>query len=327
MQTRTNNNVRRRRVDNRPLFAFLFAIAIIFGGISVFQGMTDGDRLTEAGKIAEEARKKRENTPVQLDLQLPVNQWVAAQKDSDNSGIIIYDLDNEAVVARHNESKNFRIESIYKMFVAYEGYYRIDHNIYNADDTALDWNSFDGKPYTLELCLDHMVRYSFSNCAEVVWKKIGRSNLQSIYENKGFKNTDIAGFTSTPEDIMKLYQMYWKHEDLSDDSWSKIKDSMLNQTAPKSASDVYTKNWRMGLPSGFATAKVYNKVGWYGDESGWKIYDDAALLEFPETTNNNNETKPARHFIIIALTKNTSPKELVKLSRKIESTIKTADSY
>ena len=266
-------------------------------------------------------------TPEKIDLQNTVDKWVDTQKNAKNSGIIVYDIDNDAVVARHNEDNKFRIESIYKMFVAYEGYYRIDNKQWDANEMILNWKDFNGKPYTLSLCLDHMIRYSYSSCAEAVWNKIGHANLDATYKDKGFKDTSISGITSTPSDLMKLYQQFWKHTDLSEDSWDKIQDSMLIQSAPKTASEAYTKNWRQGLPSGFATALVYNKVGWLGGDR-WYFYDDAAFVSFPEVKENRaKEKKLARNYIMIVLTKDTDAKELVKLGRQIEASVKAADNY
>lgn len=266
--------------------------------------------------------------PEKIDLQLALNQWVTTQPHAANSGVLIYDIDNDEIVARHNEDTKFRIESIYKMFVAYEGYYRVDHGQWDGNTRALNWNDFKGSPYTISLCLDYMIRYSYSSCAENIWQRIGQANLQTIYNEKGYKNTSIAGITSTPADLTKLYQQYWNHSDLSEESWKKIKDSMLNQV-PATKDTTYARNWRQGLPSGFSTAIVYDKVGWYGDGNGnWYYYDDAAFLVFPEVEKNKDgEKKLERHYIMIVLTKNTSPKELVKLGRKIEEAVKTADNY
>lgn len=306
----------------------IVGVVVIAGGIvfalQYFNKPQSGT--AEPTTTATEEPEPEPTVPDKIDLQLTLNQWVTTQTAA-NSGVVIYDLDNNDVVARHNEDKKFRIESIYKMFVAYEGYYRIDHDIWKETDKALNWNSYDGSPYTISLCLDHMIRYSFSSCAENIWQRIGQKKLQEIYDEKGYKNTSIANLTSTASDLTKLYQQYWAHTDLSEKSWSSIKDSMLNQVAPKTAGAVYTSNWRQGLPSGFATAKVYDKVGWYGD-GRWYYYDDAAFLEFPEVAKNRDgEKKLARHYIMIVLTQDTNPKELVKLGRKVEEAIKTADNY
>lgn len=287
------------------------------------------EKLDDISNVEPEPEPEPEpKNPELIDLQKTVDAWVKTQKNARNSGIIIYDIDNDEVVAKHNENQKFRIESIYKMFVALEGYYRIDSGKWKGDDTYRIAKDFNNKTYTRYLCLDHMIRYSYSICAEVMWNEIGHGNLQTIYNNKGYKNTSIQGLTSTPSDLMKLYQEYWEHEDLSEDSWKKIKDSMLNQKA-NTKNTTYNRNWRQGLPSGFSTAKVYNKVGWLGDGRGnWTYYDDAAFLVFPEKAENKDGEKVLeRHYIMIALTNYTSPKQLVELGKRVESAVKTADKY
>ena len=268
-------------------------------------------------------------TPEKIDLQLTVDQWLVTQASKDNSGIVIFDIDNNEVVARHNEDKKIYIASIYKMFVAYEGYYRIDRGLWNGEDTYAIGKDIDGNQFTKSKCLDYMIRYSYSPCAETMWSEIGHDKLQSIYNEKGFLNTNISGIESTPSDLVKLYKLFYRHTDLSEESWEKIQDSMLNQEAPKTASSAYTQNWRQGFPSGFSTAKVYNKVGWLGDGGGtWNYYADAAFVNFPETVDRDTGAKrPERHYIMIVLTQKTNPANLVQLGRKIEETIKTADNY
>ena len=267
-------------------------------------------------------------TPTKIDLQYTVDSWVGSQPNAKNSEVLIYDIDNDAIVARHNEDTPMYIASIYKMFVVYEGYYRVDHNIWDGEASVGLGKNYDGNQFTYNTCLDYAIRYSYSPCAENLWAKIGHDSLQAIYNEKGFKNTNIQGFSSSPSDLLKLYQMFWKHSDLSEASWEKIKDSMLNQTAPNNAYDNMKQNWRKGFPSGFATAKVYDKVGWWGDGNGhWNYYADASFVVFPETKNSDGETVPGRNYIMIVLTAKTDPSELVKLGRSIEAAVKTADKY
>ena len=266
--------------------------------------------------------------PQKIDLQLATDQWLTSQPASNNSAILIYDIDNDEIVARHNEDVIMRIESIYKMFVAYEGYYRVDHDMLDADTVLPIANDYEGKPYTVGKCLDHMIRYSYSPCAEILANQFGWENLQASFNEQGFKNTNIHGITSNASDLLKLYQMYWKHNDLHKSSWDKIQESMINQTA---ATDnvVYNRNWRKGLPSGFSSAKVYNKTGFLSvDGENYNFYDDAAFVIFPEVESNKDGKKvPERHYIMIVLTKDTAPQEIVKYGRKLEEAVKTADSY
>ncbi|MBR1801820.1 serine hydrolase [Candidatus Saccharibacteria bacterium] len=304
-------------------------VAVAAGTVAAIHFINQPASEPTATETATTTAEPEPTVPDKISLQNTVDKWVDTQSSAGNSGIIIYDIDNDEIVARHNEDTKIRIESIYKMFVAYEGYYRIDSGQWDGNQQVLNWNDFSGKPYTLSLCLDHMIRFSYSSCAEKVWSMIGQNNLQAAYEEKGYKNTSISNITSTPSDLMKLYQQYWKHTDLSEESWKKIQDSMLNQTAPGNAADVYTRNWRQGLPSGFSTAVVYDKVGWLGDGAGhWLYYGDAAFVVFPEVeSNREGEKKLARHYIVIALTKNTDYKELVKLGRNLETAVKSEDNY
>lgn len=267
-------------------------------------------------------------TPEKIDLQYVVDSWLGTQSNRANSEILLYDIDNDAIVARHNEDTSMYIASIYKMFVVYEGYYRVDHGIWDGTASVGLGNNYDGNPFSYNTCLDYAIRYSYSACAENLWSKIGHDSLQTIYNEKGFTNTNIQGITSSPSDLLKLYQMYWKHSDLSEASWEKIKDSMLNQSAPNNAYEIMRQNWRRGFPSGFNTATVYDKVGWWGNGSGsWYYYADASFVVFPETKNADGETVPERNYIMIVLTAKTDPSELIKLGRSIESAIKTADNY
>ncbi|MDO4967618.1 MAG: serine hydrolase [Candidatus Saccharibacteria bacterium] len=313
----------------------LIVLGVVFLVVAVAAGIVFIPKLFEkpdepvaTTTATAEPEEEKPKTPEKINLQLTVDKWLDTLSDRKNAEVMVYDLDNEAIIARFQEDASIRIESIYKMFVVYEGYYRIDHGIWNKDDSVGIGKNYDGKPFTYAICLDYAVRYSYSPCAEALWSKIGHDQLQKIYNEKGFTGTNIQGITSTPSDLVKLYQMFWKHSDLSEDSWGAIKDSMINQDAPKNAYSAMQQNWRKGLPSGFATAKVYDKVGWWGDGNGhWNYYADAAFLNFPETTNNDGETVPERNYIAIVLTRSTDPSELVKLGRNIESAIKTADNY
>jgi hypothetical protein len=319
-----------KKITGIVIGAIVAVVAVAAGIVGIMKLINKADEPEPTAAPTATAEPEPEPTvPEKIDLQLALNQWVTSQPAAANSGVLIYDIDNDEVVARHNEDVAFRIESIYKMFVAYEGYYRVDKGQWDGTKTVFNWGDYQNRPYTINLCLDHMIRFSFSSCAEALWSWIGHDNLQAAYNEKGFKNTSIQGLTSTPSDLTKLYQQFWNHNDLSENSWKKIKDSMLNQTAPASAGYNYARNWRQGLPSGFNTAVVYDKVGWLGDGNGnWTYYDDAAFLVFPEVEKNKDgEKKLERHYIMIALTKNTSPKELVKLGRKIEDAVKTADNY
>ena len=238
--------------------------------------------------------------PAKVDFQSVVDEWVDSV--AGDKGIVIYDLDRDEVTASYNPDDKFATASIYKLFVVYEGYRLLEDKEWQADDPA------GSTGYTIAKCLDLAIRESNSSCAETLWAKIGHDNLEDIVKNDfGLANTYVEDLLSTPMDVMSMMKRFYYHNDINDPMLvEQMKDSFLNQ--PKTEYD-----WRQGLPSGFEIANVYNKVGWeYVPDGGyWWIYDDAAIVEFPEQD---------RNFIVVVMTNKIDYKQIRKLGQDIEKT-------
>jgi CubicO group peptidase (beta-lactamase class C family) len=309
------------------LFLVIFAAAI-GGTIYYFKFIAHKDPEPEPTPTAEpepEPEPEPDPTPTEINLQSVVDSWTKAHP---KTGVYIYDLDNEAPVAEYKKDTKYRIESIYKLFVAYEGYKQITAGKMKADEKVAIANDFKGNKYTISLCLDHMIRYSYSPCGEYVWSKIGHNNLQKTYENLGFKNTSIGNLMASASDLVKLLELIHTDDTIDEKLRAQLFDSMLNQKA-NTKDTRYNSDWRKGLPSGFSTTKVYNKVGWLGDGNGhWIYFDDVALLYFPETTDKEGNKVPERHLAIAVLTtSNTTPKQIGELGKNIENAVKKHDNY
>ena len=231
--------------------------------------------------------------PNKIDFQTMVDDW--ANSATDDRSVIIYDLDREELVGAYNSSESYNMDSLYKLFVVYEGYQKIQRGEWEPNDT-------------LE-CLDLAIRESNSICAEKLWSKIGEEELDNIIKNNyGILNTEISSFLSNPEDIARIMKLFYILSKTMDESLgARMKDSFLNQPAT-------TYNWRQGLPSGFNEANVYDKVGWdFNANTGtWETYHDAAIVEFP-TIN--------RHFIIVVMTSHVAFEEISKLGSLIEKKV------
>ncbi|MBR2640870.1 serine hydrolase [Candidatus Saccharibacteria bacterium] len=271
------------------LFAvFIFAfIAIIVICLVPFSNNTDSsDAGSQASQIVEdepvdeiEPDEKEIITPV--NFQSVVDGWV--NNTSGNKSVLIYDLERDEIVGSYNPSENYNTASLYKLFVVYVGYLKINSGEWNRDDPA-------GRTgYSIIQCLDLAIRESNSVCAESLWSMIGRDNLQNIIVSQfGITDSNINSLISNPNDILKIMKIYYHHDGITDESLiGLIKDSFLNQP-------VTTYNWRQGFPSGFSKANIYNKVGWdYNpDKKIWNIYHDAAIVEYPDAN---------RHFVMIVM--------------------------
>lgn len=258
--------------------------------------------IIEDGVTEESAYVSPETTevkPEKIDFQTVVNEWVRSV--SGNKSVMIYDLDRDELVGSYNSKENYGTASLYKLFVVYEGYRRLESGEWQADEPA------GSTGYTVLECLDLAIRESYSPCAETLWAEIGHDELDKIIKTDfGIANSDISVLTSNPEDIMKMMKLFYEHSDINDEVLvANMKDSFLNQ--PKTE-----YNWRQGLPSGFSdTVNVYNKVGWEFNENGnyWNIYHDAAIVEFPEKD---------RHFIVVAMTNKVPYQQIRKLGSMVE---------
>ncbi|MBR2753625.1 serine hydrolase [Candidatus Saccharibacteria bacterium] len=234
-----------------------------------------------------------------IDFQPDIEEFVSSIKGK--SSVLIYDLDRDEFVGSYNETETYNTASLYKLFVVYEGYKRINAGEWDPTEKA------GTTGFTVLECLDLAIRQSHSPCAETLWGKIGRPELDQIVSDYGFSNTSVSNLTSNPEDIFRIMQFFYLHPDFErEDLVLQMKNSFLNQPATE-------YDWRQGLPSGFSIAKVYNKVGWDYNPNGryWNIYHDAAIIEFPEDN---------RHFIVVVMTNRVPFDKITELGNKIEQT-------
>lgn len=252
--------------------------------------------IEESAYISSEIKEVK---PEKIDFQPVVEEW--ARLVSGNKSVMIYDLDRDELVGSYNTKEDYDTASLYKLFVVYEGYRRLESGEWRADDLV------GSTGYTVLECLDLAIRESYSPCAENLWAEIGYDELDEIIETD-FRITDseISVLISNPEDITKMMKLFYEHPDVKNETLvARMKDSFLNQ--PKTE-----YNWRQGLPSGFSdAANVYDKVGWEFNENEnyWNIYHDAAIVEFPEKD---------RHFIVVVMTNKVSYQQIRKLGTMIE---------
>ena len=242
---------------------------------------------------------KTNELPSKVDFQTSIDNFV--QSSSGNKSVIIYDLERQELAGEYNALDSYNTASLYKLFVVYEGYKRIETGVWNPSDLA------GSTGFTILECLDRAIRSSDSPCAETLWRMIGHQELDNLLVSTyNIQNSNISSLLSNVEDILAIMKLFYYHPDITSDALlSQIKDSFLNQPP------VNGYNWRQGLPSGFKRANVYNKVGWEYNPSGsyWNLYHDAAVVEFPEEN---------RHFIVVVMTQRVPFQNIAALGASIE---------
>lgn len=241
-----------------------------------------------------------------IDFQTAVESWAGSV--SGNKSVIIYDLERDELAAEYNTKEDYIMESLYKLFVVYEGYKRIESGEWDGEMVV------NAAGNTLAYCLDSAIRDSNSSCAEPIWSLIGHAELEEIAHSEwGISTaTNISTITSNVEDILIIMKRFYEHPDFNDPELvARMKDSFLTQP-PSAGLCNGPCNWRQGLPSGFSDAvNVYNKVGWRWGTNNWATYHDAAIVEFPDET---------RHFIVVVMTNNIAYQKIQELGQAIEKT-------
>lgn len=222
-------------------------------------------------------------------LQDAVNAWSNTIAASAKASVVLSD-DSGALLASYNSEEQYFTASLYKLFVAYEGYRALDVGTYDGGQSYLSGKS------RLE-CLDLMIRESNSPCGEKWWNELGKQTIQSQLKTYGIKQTDMVGLKTTATDTAKMLARIAKGEGLSKTSHTSYLDSMKTQPAL----------YRKGLPSGFSqSVTVYNKVGW-NEQVEWH---DASIVELAD----------GRTLVIAVLTSGVGSAKIAELAKNIEAT-------
>lgn len=219
-------------------------------------------------------------------LQTALDGWVT--NSGGISGVVLMNIGGE-VLASHNADRPFFTASIYKLFVAYEGYKRVDSGEFVLSSNYLGSRSLGD-------CLDLMIRESDSPCAEKLWVELGKSALNGTLERAGITNTDMVGLTATAKDAATQLKLIASGEGISVESKTKLMTSMRDQ--------IYRDTLNKSFDS---SVVVYNKIGF----RELVEYHDTEIIEFSD----------GRSLIMSVLTENVGTRNIIALGDAIEAAV------
>lgn len=251
---------------------------------------TEDISVNELDGLSQDTTENNPDSPVYdaAALQTVVDNWVNALSGS--ASVVVMTPEQE-VLAAHNADQVFFAASLYKLYVAYEGY-RLLEEIDEDPNTA-----YLGA-YTREECLDKMIRESHSPCAEKMWVELGKLELTNTLREYGITNTSMVGISTTAYDAAIILARIARGEGLTETTQASYLDSMREQD------DLY----RRGLPSGFSgSVTVYNKVGW-NELVEWH---DAAIVDLPA----------GNKVIVTVLTENVGTANVRELAGSLETVL------
>jgi beta-lactamase class A len=289
---RYNNRNSKKYVKSQYLLAILLAVILVVASIGYFIFVYSSNSSdNENNNVVPEQQAQQETQTVMLDefkagdFQEIIDDWVNSA--GGNSSVVVADSEGE-VLASVKPDQIYFAASIYKLYVAYAGYQQVDNGEVDPDENYLNGN-------TRSECLDLMIRDSDSPCAEKLWNELGKETLTAELETYGIENTSMSAVTTSASDAAILLTRIARGEGLSESSRAAYLDSMKEQD----------ELYRRGLPSGFDSLTVYNKVGW-NELVEWH---DTAIIDIPD----------GRQVIVSVCTENVGYRKIAELGKSLET--------
>lgn len=277
------------------LLAVIAVVLIIAGGLLLWWWRQDAEApipqpvpsaVVESKETPTEPESKPKPDFNKTAIQKAVDQWVGSHKGT--YGVMVTTQTGNSI-ADHNGDKSFFAASIYKLYVAYEGYRKIDDGTHKLNQPYL------GK-WTRGECLDKMIRESHSPCAEKLWGELGHESLDAKMQTYGLTNTSMTSISTTPKDAAVMLARIQTGEGLRDSSRKKLLASMKAQ--------IYDD----ALKTGFAQQTVYDKVGF----RDLVEYHDVGIVKF----------KDGRVLIVAVFTEKAGTRNIAGLGQAIATAAK-----
>lgn len=190
-------------------------------------------------------------------LQALFNYW--DESNGGTWGIVLKDFSGN-ISASINPNRQFTSASVYKIYIAYVVYTKVDAGEFGMSSPAGNGNSIAG-------CLELMIVRSDNGCGNALGNKIGWSANNGMLHAKGFTSTSIAygGQLTTAQDTT-TYLMQLQNGGLVS---AGHRDSLLNMMGR----NIY----RYAIPAGSPGMHSANKLGVVGNFS-----HDVAIVYHPK---------------------------------------------
>lgn len=233
-------------------FGSMQVLAIVLSSKSVVyaEEIMSLDYATIASQIPKKSSVTKE-TIAEVDkqtIQGIVNDW--ANKYKGNASVYITDTKTGEVLATSDENRQYFTASMYKMYVAYLTLQDVDAGLKSFSDPSAEGKSRKD-------CLYYMIQESNSACAERMMGELTRVRMDERLAALGATHTQIVALKTTAKDAAVIARKIALGEGLSAESAAFLQGAMRDQ------------KFRGGLPKGFSTSEVQDKVGYNKHVYGW----------------------------------------------------------
>ena len=180
------------RTGLRALIAFVFVAA----GVFAFYQWVNAESATTAAwqtlhTVADYEAPASTNVVVKSTQQLQAIMGTMSDMYGTNVGVVVTDLSNSASAGTNTDAQ-FVSASIYKLFVAYDTYKKIDAGTVHYTDTLTAY----GTSRTVEQCLGDMLTVSDNTCGIALGKLCGWAQLDTTLAAEGYTRTVLNNYNA-----------------------------------------------------------------------------------------------------------------------------------
>ena len=290
--------------NSKPSFLKIFFIVLgtIIGVFAIAFGVVSLLKL-----LSNTAEKVEKRTPHRIDLQYLIDDWRREQVITEESSVLIYDLNNSDIVGRFNDTKTFTDPNLVSLLVAYENYRRLSDGSFHLDDQI---NLKNQTALSRQDCLNELFTSENPNCKDALRAELSDAVLNNLLAKMDLEHLKISGsnITLTATDYLKLIKFIYNSENLQSENWNKFFAHFL------------ITGDHFALISGINKATIFDyasaKLKTETVANTLPYFSEFSILEFKDLPKYED-----RKYIVISLNQNFNPTKLTPLGRNIEERI------
>ena len=301
--------------NSKPSFLKIFFIvlgtiigvfAIAFGVVSLLKLLSNTAEKVE-NKKPEIAKVTEKRAPHRIDLQYLIDDWRRSQGITEESSVLIYDLNNSDIVGRFNDTKTFTDPNLVNLLIAYENYRRLSDGSFHLDDQI---NLKNQTALSRQDCLNELFTSENTNCKDALRAELSDAILNNLLAKMDLDHLKISGnnITLTATDYLKLIKFFYNSENLQSENWNQFFAHFL------------ITGDHFALISGINKATIFDyasaKLKTETAANTLPYFSEFSILEFKDLPNYED-----RKYIVISLNQNFNPTKLTPLGRNIEERI------
>ena len=301
--------------NSKPSFLKIFFIvlgtiigvfAIAFGVVSLLKLLSNTAEKVE-NKKPEIAKVTEKRAPHRIDMQYLVDDWRREQGITEESSVLIYDLNNSDIVGRFNDTKTFTDSNLVNLLVAYENYRRLSDGSFHLDDQI---NLKNQTVLSRQDCLNELFTSENTNCKDALRAELSDVVLNNLLAKMDLEHLKISGnnITLTATDYLKLVKFIYNSENLQSENWDQFFAHLL------------VTGDHFALISGINKATIFDypsaKLKTENAANTLPYFSEASILEFKDLPKYQD-----RKYIVISLNQNFNPVKLTSLGRNLEDRI------